>query len=476
MKRVFMMMLLFLIALGSYAGDKVRGELRTEINGFQWYCYRNIEAYSIDGRRLFTDIIEKDKVYKIKKIFNISFLTADKSDKGIFVIDCESKAYDKIVCDCNGKLIVGIGNRSDEFHRIKEVFSNNHTKYFIRQYRRPKQYWLFSDDGKCLFYSYESYSIAGDMFLVKEYDDELYKIVKSDGKVLADYLHSVEYMKASNQILVSYKKDYSRVYAIIDVRTEKSIIKNATNIKYEDDVIKIEKDGGKGLMSYNGKWIVNPDLGYTVFETMYNGSTKCYKIGKNGRYGLTNSDGKEILPCEMEALESAGNGYLKYKLNGFWGVMNYTGKIIIDTDRGYTSIGDFKTFNKRFAYTMTGYKGECDATGRQISKIKVETPKRNTSVASSSSSSGSSSSSSSSSSNSSSGGTTTIVVEHQHTPQPFQEWQQCTSCWGSGNCRNCAGSGTNFIGSSLKRCSMCGGRGKCTTCSGQGGRYITVYK
>ena len=88
---------------------------------------------------------------------------------------------------------------------------------------------------------------------------------------------------------------------------------------------------------------------------MMNGSTKYYKVSKNGRYGLTDAEGKVIVPTEMEALESAGTGYLKYKLNGFWGVMNYAGKIIIDTDRGYTSIGDFKTFNKRFPYTMTGY-------------------------------------------------------------------------------------------------------------------------
>lgn len=209
--------------------------------------------------------------------------------------------------------------------------------------------------------------------------------------------------------------------------------------------------------------------GYTSATAMNNGSTNYFKVCKGGRYGLTDSEGKEIVPCEMEALESAGSGYLKYKLNGFWGVMNYTGKIIIDTNRGYTSIGDFKTFNKRFAYTMTGYKGECDATGRQISKIKVATqttPNSTTTTPSTTT-------------------TTTkpeerepqrVIIEHQHTPQPMQEWQQCTSCWGSGNCRNCAGSGTTYIGSNLHRCTMCGGRGRCTTCSGQGGKYITVYR
>ena len=53
-----------------------------------------------------------------------------------------------------------------------------------------------------------------------------------------------------------------------------------------------------------------------------NGSTKYWKVSKGGRYGLTDAEGKVIVPTEMEALESAGAGYLRYKLNGFWGIMD----------------------------------------------------------------------------------------------------------------------------------------------------------
>lgn len=217
---------------------------------------------------------------------------------------------------------------------------------------------------------------------------------------------------------------------------------------------------------------IKADGGYASAVEMKNGSTKYYKVSKGGRYGLTDSDGKEIIPCEMEALESAGSGYLKYKLNGFWGVMNYAGKIIIDTDRGYTSIGDFKTFNKRFAYTMTGYKGECDATGRQISKMKVETPKQNTSVVSSSSSS--SSSSSDSKNNNSGNKTTTVVVEHHRDPVPVQDWVPCSVCGHNpGVCQTCVGNKTNYRGDP---CISCRGTGKCHFCNGQGGRYQIVYR
>ena len=51
--------------------------------------------------------------------------------------------------------------------------------------------------------------------------------------------------------------------------------------------------------------------------------------------------------------------------------MNYQGKIIIDTDRGYTSIGDYNSTTKHFTYTINGSKDECDETGRQISRIKI---------------------------------------------------------------------------------------------------------
>lgn len=92
--------------------------------------------------------------------------------------------------------------------------------------------------------------------------------------------------------------------------------------------------------------------GYTSVAEINDGDKLYYVVEKNNHYGLTNAEGKVIVPTEMEALESAGTGYLRYKLNGFWGVMNYAGKILIDTDRGYTSIGDYVSFTKRFPYTI----------------------------------------------------------------------------------------------------------------------------
>lgn len=204
--------------------------------------------------------------------------------------------------------------------------------------------------------------------------------------------------------------------------------------------------------------------GYTSVVEHKDGSTKYWKVSKNGRYGLTDAEGKVVVPTEMEALESAGTGYLRYKLNSFWGVMNYAGKIIIDTDRGYTSIGDFKTFNKRFPYTMNDYKGECDATGRQISKIKVETPQQQVVVKKEETPQKLKEKK--------------IIIEHKHDPVPMQVWKQCTICYGSGKCQTCGGTGvfTGWSGNKTICEYGCGGSGRCSFCAGKGGVYEVEYR
>lgn len=223
---------------------------------------------------------------------------------------------------------------------------------------------------------------------------------------------------------------------------------------------------------------IKSDGGYSDVAEITNNGTKYFKVSKGGRYGLTDAEGKQIIAPEMDALEQAGAGFLRFKINGFWGVMNYAGKVIIPTDRGYIKIGDYVSFTKRFPYEMDGYKGECNQLGQQVSKIKIAS---STSTTASSTSSGKSTTttnttSSSSSNKQSENKTTTVVVEHHRDPVPVQEWVQCTVCWGSGTCPDCAGSGTKYIGNSLKSCWRCGGRGKCSSCSGQGGRYYTVYR
>jgi hypothetical protein len=551
MKRVFAMMLFLVMALVGYAGNQVKGELRTEINGFQWYCYKDKEAYTIDGRNLFGTV---------QNIKQIRFSAADKGDEGRFIIKRKAK-YVGIVSEVyttNGELVCG-GGWHLEPQRIFIEFTNPYRKVYYTKYTDTDQGIRYGicDDKELIAGTFKSYNVKGNFILYKELSEGKDIMVRFDGKeILKDY-YSVIFegniikvrtsdgrglLNNFGEWIVNPKTGYNdfktirnqgNVYClvkygnssqdhIISLEGKDILGEGFDNIEVNDEkYIKVKKDGAYGIMTFDGKKIIPISRGYTSISNynsakgtftftkkgysgtcnaqgveistirlaptsddiktnggyasavaMNNGNTKYYKVSKGGRYGLTDSEGREVIPCEMDALESAGTGYLKYKLNGFWGLMNFTGKILIDTDRGYTSIGDYKSFNKRFAYTMTGYKGECDATGRQISKIKVETPKQNTSVVSSSSSS--SSSSSDSKNNNSGNKTTTVVVEHHRDPVPVQDWVPCSVCGHNpGVCQTCVGNKTNYRGDP---CISCRGTGKCHFCNGQGGRYQIVYR
>lgn len=364
--------------------------------------------------------------------------------------------YKNGVHDNNGKIILA----AKEGRKITKVVDRtSNVSYYLVEENGQKGvmnnngYWIIPFSSK----NSEIKIVREQFFMVR--NNGFYGVFSLDGKEIIPTSRgytSISDFNTSNRTFAFTKKGFS---GVCNERGEE--ISTTRLAPTADDV----KSNG----------------GYASAVEMNNGSTKYYKVSKGGRYGLTDAEGKVIVPTEMDALESAGAGYLRYKLNGFWGLMNYQGKILIDTERGYTSIGDFKSFNKRFAYTMNGYKGECDATGRQISKIKVDTSRQSTSVASSSNSSSSSSSSSGSSNNSSSGNnTTTIHVEHHRDPVPVQQWQACFACGGMGTmgCDNCGGSGTKYIGDRLHRCSRCNGRGiiPCNVCFGNKGQYITVYQ
>ena len=248
------------------------------------------------------------------------------------------------------------------------------------------------------------------------------------------------------------------------------------------------KEGFIGVYTPQGNCIMPITRHYINIDDNYDREHGSWFVGERINGGdLFDANGRIVCSIEYNAPlfiypdTSEGISYLKIltmgKINGLWkaipgtsGIADFNGKIIMKPQ--YESV-----------YI---YKKKIHADGKEYDLISSMTTTNNllannpiigkNSQNNCTSSSFSSSSNSSSNNNNSGGGTTTVVVEHKHDPIPVQEWVQCTACWGSTICPNCAGSGTTYIGSNLHRCSRCGGRKICTSCSGQGGRYITVCK
>ena len=263
----------------------------------------------------------------------------------------------------------------------------------------------------------------------------------------------------------------------VDGNNMRTILYSTSNYKhigkYDNNAkgFPFTRKGCKGYIDTNGNEFavtrvlpteeeIKQDGGYSLLSTTYVGNKKMYKVKKGGYYGLTDENGIQIVSPEMDDLESIGGNLLKFKIGSFWGVMNDKGSIIIPTSRGYTSIGRYIASQNIITYTKEGGKGECDASGKQLSFISTA-PKAQTGGGQAANSTG---------------GT---VTSNQKQPQkhvtmvPVQVWQPCGACNGSGQCSTCFGTGTNMSGNSL--CISCHGNRKCHYCAGNGGQNVVQY-
>lgn len=132
------------------------------------------------------------------------------------------------------------------------------------------------------------------------------------------------------------------------------------------DYVMVKKDNMWGVMSFYGKEIIP-----TKYQMIQLGESHLVIVKRNNRYGVFNIlSNSEIISPDFEEIEVIDINLIKYKLNGFWGVMSSKGNEIIPTTRGYTDISYIKGL-KKFTYSMHGFKGECNSLGKQLSKIAV---------------------------------------------------------------------------------------------------------
>lgn len=143
--------------------------------------------------------------------------------------------------------------------------------------------------------------------------------------------------------------------------------------------------------------LIDLSNGNRVLETIYgrieikeNGTEDCL-IVTSGKKGIYSSTGEEILAVEFEDCDCLDNDLFKFKLNGYWGVLNRQGNVVIPLSRQYTKI-DYSRTLKTFTFEKEdGRKGECNAKGVQtsITKAQAQKPESKSSKTSSSALTGS---------------------------------------------------------------------------------------
>ena len=103
------------------------------------------------------------------------------------------------------------------------------------------------------------------------------------------------------------------------------------NAWYEKDILKVQKDGKYGLIDIDGKEILSLD--YEKIETL-KGLENSILVTKNGKIGLVNKSGATIINAEYSKIqkfdEDYTKGYITINQENKYGLVSYAGSTILE--------------------------------------------------------------------------------------------------------------------------------------------------
>lgn len=113
--------------------------------------------------------------------------------------------------------------------------------------------------------------------------------------------------------------DYSKIEALENFDSN-------NNVWYEDNVLRVEKDGKYGLINLDGKELLPCE--YDDISVIL-GIENSILVQKDGNYGLVNNEGTQILETEYSQIQSFGDdykdGYIVVNQENQYGVVDYLG-------------------------------------------------------------------------------------------------------------------------------------------------------
>jgi len=104
------------------------------------------------------------------------------------------------------------------------------------------------------------------------------------------------------------------------------------NLWYEDNVLRVKKDGKYGIINLSGKELTN--IEYDEIIAM-DGIRNSLKVKKDGKYGVIDNEGKELILTQYKDVTNLGDdnksGFIVQADDGKYGVVDYSGISIIKT-------------------------------------------------------------------------------------------------------------------------------------------------
>lgn len=104
------------------------------------------------------------------------------------------------------------------------------------------------------------------------------------------------------------------------------------NLWYEQNVLRVEKEGKYGLINLSGKQVVSTDYEEIVAVP---GIKNSFKVKKEGKYGIVDNEGKIVIEPQYTEIDILGkdnkSGFIVKDETGKCGIRDYSNKQLIET-------------------------------------------------------------------------------------------------------------------------------------------------
>ena len=208
----------------------------------------------------------------------------------------------------------------------------------------------------------------GDTVIEPMYQEMIVVLNKSKDVFLVTYDVNEENLEYKTKVVNKENKEifteYDKVEALENYDSN-------GNVWYEEDLLRVQKDGKYGLIDIDKKEILATE--YEKIETL-KGLQNSILVVKDGKYGLINKTGKFIIDADYKSIESIDedykHGYITTNSDGKQGIVSYTGTAVLDNK--YEKI--VKSYNEKyFAVEDGGKQILIDTEGQTILKDGYDT-------------------------------------------------------------------------------------------------------
>lgn len=181
------------------------------------------------------------------------------------------------------------------------------------------------------------------------FKDGKWGVIDSDGNTVIDLVYQEMIIipdEKEDVFLCTYDVDYATggyKTKVLNSKNEEILTgydkieaianKDEGSLWYEADVLKVQKDGKYGLVNFKGKEILPVE--YDNIESIL-GIKNALKIKKDGKYGIANNEGKIVIKPQYLEIAQLGkdnkSGYIVEDDNQKYGIVDYSDNVILQCE------------------------------------------------------------------------------------------------------------------------------------------------